>query len=223
MDKKFTVCTFDRRQTNASRVSDPKQMNLAQQARDIISICKALGREKLCIFGNSGGGVIALQFAVSYPEWLDRVIVHEAPTTALLDDSTYHLDRTPMILDTYQKLGPDAAFAAFFTELKGFAGDGPTGEKPDLDDQKNFWENEFLQFTIYCPDLRRIVKNQVSIATAAGWKSADAFYARTTIQQAEILGCPRFMFPGHHNGYEEEPIPFSEDLINALDSLKKTI
>jgi hypothetical protein len=33
---------------------------------------------------------------------------------------------------------------------------------------ENFWENEFLQFAIYCPDLRTIVDNKVSIAVAAG-------------------------------------------------------
>jgi hypothetical protein len=77
-----------------------------------------------------------------------------------------------------------------------------------------------MQFTIYCPDIKKIVENRVSIATAAGWKSEDAFYARTTIHQAEILKCPRFMFPGHHNGYEEHPAPFAEALIDAFDSLK---
>lgn len=69
--------------------------------------------------------------------------MHEAPTTALLDDSIYHLDRAFMILGTYRKLGPDATFAAFFTEMKGYT-DGPLGERLDLDDQKNFWENEFM-------------------------------------------------------------------------------
>lgn len=45
-DKHFTVCTYDRRQTNDSRVERPQLLNPAQQARDMISICKALGREK---------------------------------------------------------------------------------------------------------------------------------------------------------------------------------
>ncbi|KAJ6083983.1 hypothetical protein N7486_010783 [Penicillium sp. IBT 16267x] len=185
---------YDRRQTHTSRVSSPKPLNPAQQARDIIPICKALDRERTSIFGNSGGGVIALQFAVSYPGFLDRVIVHEAPTTALLDDATYHLDRAFMLLDTYRSSGADAA----------------------LQDWRNFWEYEFLQFTIYCPDLRRIVENRVKIGVAAGVKSEDVFYARTTFPQAEILACPRFLLPGHHSGFEAEPKLFAVELVKVL-------
>ncbi|KAJ5115784.1 hypothetical protein N7456_000132 [Penicillium angulare] len=220
LDKHFTVCTFDRRQTNDSRVETPKTLNLAQQARDIIAICKDLGREKTSIFGNSGGGVIALQFAVSYPEYLDRVIVHEAPTTALLDDATYHLDRTFMLLDVYRASGVEAAMAAFGTEMKGFE-DSPPLSRPSESDFKNFWEREFLLFTIYCPDLRKIVKNGVSIAVAAGVKTADAFYARTTFPQSEIMGCPRFIVPGHHGGYEAEPVAFAAELIKIMQVLEE--
>ncbi|KAL4863699.1 Alpha/Beta hydrolase protein [Aspergillus spectabilis] len=219
LDKHFTVCTYDRRQTNASRVDFSKPLNPAQQARDIIAICKALGRERTSIFGNSGGGVIALQFAVSYPEYLDRVIVHEAPTTVLLDDATYHMNRAFMLLDVYRNSGGEAAMEAFRTEMRGFENSPPLST-PSADDTKNFWENEFMQFTIYCPDLRKIVKNGVAIGVAAGVKSADAFYARTTVPQSEILGCPRFMVPGHHNGYEAEPAAFAAELIKAMQVLE---
>lgn len=221
LDQNFTVCTYDRRQTNDSRVTGQKKLlNPAQQARDIIAICKALGCEKTCLFANSGGGVIAFQFAASYPEFLDRVVVHEAPTTALLDDATYHLNRAFELLDVYRSSGAAAAFLAFSTELKGFGDPSDMQlQRPSEEDMQNFWENEFLQFTIYCPDLTKITDNKVSIGVAAGVKSADAFYARTTIRQAEILGCPRFLVPGHHGGYEVEPEEFSAALVKAFQLL----
>ncbi|KGO75158.1 hypothetical protein PITC_058280 [Penicillium italicum] len=218
LDNKFTACTYDRRQTNSSTVTKHKLLNPAQQARDVIAICKSLGREKTSIFANSGGGIIAFQFAVSYPEFLDRVIVHEAPTTILLDDATYHLDRAFMLLDIYRAHGVEAAFEAFRTEMKGFE-DSPPLAVPSQEDGKNFWENEFLQFTIYCPDLRKIRYNDVSIAVAAGVKSADAFYARTTVPQSAILDCPRFLFPGHHLGYEVEPAIFASELVRAFEKM----
>jgi pimeloyl-ACP methyl ester carboxylesterase len=52
----------------------PSSSTPAQQAREVIAICNALDRDKTSIFGNSRGGIIALQFAVSYPECLDRVM-----------------------------------------------------------------------------------------------------------------------------------------------------
>ena len=77
-----------------------------------------------------------------------------------------------------------------------------------------------MQFTIYCPDMRKIVKKGVSIAVAAGEKSRDAFYARTTLPQAEILLCPRFVLPGHHSGYEAEPAEFAPKLIEAFKHME---
>lgn len=70
------------------------------------------------IFGNSGGAVIAFQFPVSYPEYLDRVIAHEGPTTVLLDETTYHVNRAFEIYNTYREKGALPAFVSFSTELK---------------------------------------------------------------------------------------------------------
>ena len=218
LDQQLTVCTYDRRQTNASTVTELKPINLAQQARDVIAIIKDMGHQRASIFANSGGAVIAFQFAVSYPEYLEHVIAHEAPTTILLDDATYHLDRAYQLLEAYRKEGELGARKMFMTEMKGYENTPPLS-RPSPEDGKNFWENEFLTFTIYCPDLRKIVRNKVSIGVAAGEKSRDAFYARTTIEQASILNCQRFMVPGHHNGYESEPDKFAPVLLDALKSL----
>lgn len=146
------------------------------------------------------------------------MIVHEAPTTALLDDATYQLDRAFMLPDTYRSSGTDAALQAFAAEMKGFGNSPPLAE-PSSQDWRNSWEYEFLQFTIYCPDLRKIVENRVKIGVAAGVKSEDAFYARTTLLRAGILACPRFLFPDHHSGYEAEPKLFAVELIKALQVL----
>ncbi|KAH8703420.1 acetyltransferase/esterase [Talaromyces proteolyticus] len=220
LDEQFTVCTYDRRQTNASKVNENKLMNPAQQARDIIAIVTALGRQKTSIFANSGGGIIAFQFAISYPEFLDHVIAHETPTTSLLDNSTYRLDRAFQLVDTYRKHGVRAAFQAFMGEMKGYQ-DYVPAEVLSQEDAENFWENEYLVFTIYCPELRKIVENGVSIAVAAGLASEDAFYAVTTIHQSEILNCPRFIFPSHHSGYEAEPAAFAEKLLAALEHMEQ--
>ena len=232
LDNDFTVCTFDRRQTNLSVTKDGtrKTMNIVQQCRDIIAIIKHLGHQKASILGNSGGAVIALQFAVSYPEHLDHVVAHEAPTTVLLSDTTYHVDRAFVLYNTYREKGVMAAGQAFRAEMKGY--EPSELSKPENEgglkvpaeaDLVNFWDNEFLTFTIYCPDLRKIVDNKVSIAVAVGSRSGDAFYARTTIKQAEILGCPHLQFPGHHNGYDSQPLEFAKDLKQAyLEMEKKT-
>ena len=124
------------------------------------------------------------------------------------------------MLETYRTQGSAAAGMKFFKQLKG---DKilPRKSVPDAEDSENFWAREYLQFTIYCPDLRKIVENGVSIAVAAGRLSADAFYARTTVPQAEILGCERFLLPGNHNGYDYEPEAFAAALVDAYKRMEK--
>lgn len=216
----FTVVAYDRRQSGASKVAEPTQLNPAQQCRDIIAITQALGQTQCSLFGNSGGAILAFQFAVSYPQALQHVIAHEAPSTALLPDSTELLDWAFDMLETYRTQGSAAAGMKFFKQLKG---DKilPRKSVPDAEDSENFWAREYLQFTIYCPDLRKIVENGVSIAVAAGRLSADAFYARTTVPQAEILGCERFLLPGNHNGYDYEPEAFAAALVDAYKRMEK--
>ena len=220
LDKHFTVVAYDRRQMSASKVAEPKPLNPAQSARDVIAIARHLGQEKTSIFANSGGGVIALQFAVSYPEALEHVICHETPTTILLPDATYYLNWCFELLEVYRTHGRKAATMEFTTALKGYA-DGEALNVTEPQNAELFWKFEFMQFTIYCPDLRKIVENKVSIAVAAGRTSEDAFYARTTFPQSEILGCPRIMMPGHHSGFDAQPEEFATSLIDTLDMLAK--
>jgi hypothetical protein len=80
----------------------------------------------------------------------------------------------------------------------------------------NWFRNEFLVMTLYCPDLRRIVHNKVSVAMMAGEKSKDAFFARTSIGQAEAI-----VVPGNHFGFTFEAEAFTLVLIETLDMLEK--
>ena len=139
LDKDFTVCTFDRRQNGNSKVEVSKHLNLVQQARDVVAIIKAMGQDKACIFGNSGGALIALQLSVSYPAYVDRVVAHEAPTVVVLDDTTYHLDRAFMILDAYHTHGAEVAHQRFIEEHKGYENSPPL-VRPSEMDWENFWQ-----------------------------------------------------------------------------------
>jgi hypothetical protein len=68
----------------------------------------------------------------------------------------------------------------------------------------------------YRPDLDAIRRNGVPVITAAGWASADAYYARTARVQAELLGCRYVEFPGNHLGFIFDAANFSEALRGAL-------
>ncbi len=219
LDKRFTVATFDRRQMSSSKVKENKPCNPAQNARDIMAITKAIGRTKTSVFANSGGGILALQLAASYPDAVEHLLLHEVPTTFLLPDATFQLDRCFEVIETYKKEGIPAAMRLFAAQLVGMG--SPGDFKPDVANLHNWFQNEFLVMTLYCPDLRKIVQNKVSVAVMAGEKSKDAFYARTTIGQAEAMQCPRVVVPGNHFGFDFEAEAFAPVLIETMELLEK--
>jgi hypothetical protein len=86
---------------------------------------------------------------------LEHLILHEVPTTFLLDDATFQLDRCFEILETYKKEGIPAAMSLFATQLVGMG--SPRDFKPDIANLHTWFQNEFLVMTITCLDLRKVV------------------------------------------------------------------
>jgi hypothetical protein len=66
-----------------------------------------------------------------------------------------------------------------------------------------------------------LVENKTSVGVMRGVRCKDAFFARTTIEQAKILDCPLLLVPGHHQGFEAETKEFLPYLIEMLDTLEK--
>ena len=80
----YTVVTYDRRCNSRSSGDRSAGMTVAQQARDSASIIMAMGFEKAVVLGRSGDAIIGLGLAVTRPEVIDFLIVHEAPVIELL-------------------------------------------------------------------------------------------------------------------------------------------
>jgi pimeloyl-ACP methyl ester carboxylesterase len=218
----YTCATFDRRQMSGSKTPTNKLLNPPQQARDIVTIIKALGFEKAIVFGSSLGGVLGFQLAIDHPEVVDHLICHEAPTFMLLPDSTECFEHILLLLSIYHSSGPQAAFAEFMKIFKGHNEDGiPAFSLPSPENAINFLENELLLATTWNPDWRKIVRNGVSVSVMAGKRSVDAIYVRTTVEQQEVLGCERMVVPGHHGGFEVESEAFMPALLEMIDILEK--
>ena len=63
----------------------------------------------------------------------------------------------------------------------------------------------------------------VSVAVTAGEENGDAYDARTTFAQADLLGCQRVIWPGAHGVYLTEPEGFVKALLSTLEQLSKKL
>jgi pimeloyl-ACP methyl ester carboxylesterase len=222
LSDKYTCATFDRRQMSASQVAVNKRLNPPQQARDIRAVIRALGFDRSVVFGSSSGGIFSLQFAHDYPEMVDRLISHEAPTVMVLPDASEVIEWFLHLLDLYDEQGLAPTAAEFFTRMLGYTDEGvPPMAAPDPRNPKNFWDNEFPILLGYEVNLHRLRENGTAIGVMRAKRSRDAFFARTPVEQAKILGCPMMLVPGHHQGYEVETEEFLPHFLEMLDTLEK--
>jgi pimeloyl-ACP methyl ester carboxylesterase len=222
LNKHYTVATFDRRQMSASTVQGPQEeYNPVLQARDIIAVIRAIGFQKASIFASSGGGIIAFQLTVSYPEVVEHLVSHEAPTTTLLSaaESTDLMDFFSSMRVIYRDHGPGPAMKAFVDKIMVGMDDGLPRLQPETHNVINQLEHESWMGS-YCPDLVKIVDNGTSVAVGFGTKSGDAFYKRAALEQAKRLQCEKVEFPGHHQGFETQPTEFALVLLALLKRME---
>ncbi len=94
---------------NGRSTGEPDSWNLAQWGDDVRAVCDALGIEKPCVYGNSFGGMVALNYASRHPDHPAKVVF--SSTAARM-----HLEET---FDMMEELGGERARAvaeAFWTE-----------------------------------------------------------------------------------------------------------
>ncbi len=75
LSKQFRIITFDPRGVSRSRVSGGETISLQTIAGDIVDLLDDLKIEKASVLGASFGGFVAQEFALSFPERLNKLIL----------------------------------------------------------------------------------------------------------------------------------------------------
>ncbi|KAH7308525.1 acetyltransferase/esterase [Stachybotrys elegans] len=227
LSDRFTCVAFDRRGMSASKVQVNTILNPPMQTRDMLAIIKAMGFEKAIIFGNSLGGLLGFVFAHDYPQFVEHLIAHEAPTMNILPNQSEIFEWFLHIRETRATKGWEAAADVFRSLLVGYGPTNDEGHHPrsftEPENNENFFNNEIDIVALYTPNFHRIKENGTSVGVMAGKASGDALYVRTTVEQAKLLDCPRMVVPGHHGGYESEVeafVPFFYEMLGILEAKK---
>jgi pimeloyl-ACP methyl ester carboxylesterase len=218
--EKFTVVSYDRRCNSRSSGNRDVDMTVSQQARDAVSIIKAMGFDKAIVVGRSGGAVIGLELAATRPELIDFLIVHEAPVIELLPGPKAQRWRTFVdeIYAKSQREGWQTAQTEFMSSLINVP-DKPY--PPDLNERLSdnvdfFFKHEFKAFYQYQPNIESIRNHDVKMITGTGRDSDDAYYVQTTRALSARLGCENVEFPGHHDVSFWMPEEFANAIMSTL-------
>jgi pimeloyl-ACP methyl ester carboxylesterase len=217
----FTVLNYYRRCNSRRTGNRSIDMTVAQQARDVVAIIKAMGSDKAIIFGSSGSGIIGFELAAANPEVIDFLIIHEAPVIELLPAADAEKWRS-FHYDIYMKSlseGWEAALVDFMASLID-APDIPF--PPDLNERVSqnmdfFFKHEYKAFIQYIPNVKRIRENKVNMVAAIGRDSDDAHYVQSTRVLASRLHCKCIEFPGQHDVSFYMPKEFANSIRRTLE------
>jgi pimeloyl-ACP methyl ester carboxylesterase len=214
----YTVVRYDRRANLRSGGDTTVDLDMAQMARDAAALIRAMGAEDALVFGNSAGANIAIKLAEDHPRMVKGLIAHEPPIVSILPDAEKELAFIDDVHATFLAQGVGPAMRKFAQSMVGFdlPRQAPGDQGPNME---RFMAHEFLNISQYKPDLDAIRRNEVPTVTAAGSRSADAYYARTARFMAECLGCRYVEMPGHHLTYAFEPDVFAPALRDILHGL----
>ena len=113
---RFTIYVFDRRSEL------PETYSIREMARDTVEAMKALGLKKVCLFGASQGGMMALVIAIEFPELVARMVL--GSSSAHVREEQYRVienwirlakagDREGLYLSFGRELYPPAMFEQY--------------------------------------------------------------------------------------------------------------
>ena len=223
LSRHYKVAAYDRRGNGGSTVARPRTLSPVESARDVVAIIKFIGYTKASLFGTSSGGLIALQVAESYPEYLESVVIHEIPISSILpDEAVKRMDSAYLVHQTYLEKGAEAAFQVFRSSITGEPVKLPLPEAAEDSAPHRldyFFKYEILIFVIYTPNLLRIRDSGVPIATVEGVQSKGVFHATSAQVQSEILRCRHVVWSGAHVPFVEQSEVFAEELRDTLQLL----
>eukprot|EP01137_Pigoraptor_chileana_P025928 Opistho-2@96161 len=72
---------------NSDKPSGIAPYALPTLLRDVAALIKALGHEKAVVMAHDWGGIVAWQFAMQYPELVDRLIIMNSPHPRAFEDA----------------------------------------------------------------------------------------------------------------------------------------
>jgi pimeloyl-ACP methyl ester carboxylesterase len=223
---KYKVITYDRRANARSTANNLDSFSVIQQSSDALAILKAVGEESAFIFGNSSGGIIALELIKNFPEAVRMAIIHEPPLANYANNSKKWLK---FFDDCYQlalNKGSDNAAAKFGMgvtgrmtiapllsdiKLKAYLRKEPKqpGEShlPEKLADEIFMKLELIPVTSYLTDIEILQKYRDKLIFASGnWTvHKKVWFAEVAKKLSEEIGSKLIIMPGGHVSFIDKP------------------
>lgn len=234
-----TVVTYDPRGVERStREAGADLPDITTHADDVHRIIETVGGGPVDLLASSGGAVVALELAATYPEDLRTVVAHEPPLASVLPDREAMTAAMTDIHDTYRAKGFGAAMAKFIAlvmaegeltadYVKQPAPDPATFGMPTEDDGSRddlMLGVNMLVLPPYEPRYETLKEGTPRVLIAVGADTGEQMTGRAARGTAALLDAEPVVFPGGHGGFSggeygqpaDKPVEFAAKLREVL-------
>jgi pimeloyl-ACP methyl ester carboxylesterase len=214
----FTVITYDRRGNSRSpKPAGWVKTSNAEQADDAAGLIAALQVAPVGVFGNSGGGAIALELLLRHPKLVRGAILHEPivfnPVAAQLPAMMAELEPT---IKAAMSTGGHRAAVEFFVRVNAgeaaLAAIDPDQRERLLQNGETLFGVEFGSFVDYRPAEPAIAAIRQPVRVLIGQETLLPYAPAVCGWLAGLVRTPVATISGGHGAYWDRPDQMAVDL-----------
>lgn len=225
LSKNYQTVVYDRRGYGLSNQEKYEDFSVHTQAEDAAQILRDTCQEPAWVLGNSAGGLIALELAISHPELVRGLVLME-PSLGYEEEEQQKLAEWNKELNGYIEEGKIKKALPAFSRVIG--GSMDTQEKGlSIKEMKQTYTNlhafmygELNEVQHYTPSVDTLKNVAVPVVIAVTERGRDSFFATSSESAAHIIGWPVVHLPGYHNVAKELPFDFSCMLDGVIRNMK---
>lgn len=222
----YTVITYDRRSYGQSNTEHYTDYSVHAQAKDAARILSALTDEPAFILGNSAGGLIGLELALSHPSLVRGLLMIE-PSLGYDPADREKLQAWNRTLNGYAEAGQYKQALPEFARITGGSTRKTTSTMAEMrrtfQNLKAFMEGELNEVQHYLPPLDSLSDLQIPAALAVTERGRESIFATSTIRAAEYTGWPLFHLPGYHNVVQDFPHDAAATIHGIFDLMQNNL
>lgn len=222
-DKAFQMISYNRRGYGLDSGFLCRDYSLKTQAEDAVSVLRRYTDEPAYIVGDSTGGAIAVQTAVSFPELVRGIFLVESviPCKGInLSCLDAWKDGVQHIIET----GNMYRMVPLFAKLTGIK---PVTKNTKLknieitiNNIRNFIYGEadtVMQFSFPCDEVRKIF---CPVVMGISTEGKELSFGRGAKETADFYGWKTTYLPGHHNTIQDYPEDFFCQMKKFIESVE---
>ena len=200
--------------------------SVEEQAEQAAAILRAAADQPAWIFGNSAGGLIAIELCLQHPELVRGMILLE-PSFAYDGESARALDAWNGKLNGYLQQKKIKRALVAFSEIVSSDGaqESAAGSMAEMRQTyanlKNFMYGELNQVQHYRPDLAVLQSIEQPVVVYVTEEGQERLFGSSSLKGAEAIGWPVTVIPGNHNAAKSAPSSTAEAICKTIGSLAR--